>query len=138
MASNGPATELTLAVVSDRDIVVVRQACKDLASRLGFTASDLTVIATAISEIGRNVVAYAGQGEVRASLVSHNGRRGIRIETVDGGPGIPDPAFALVDGFSTSGSLGLGLPGARRLMDEFELESAPGAGTTVRMTKWVR
>lgn len=130
--------DLRVAIATDSDIVLARQEGRRLASRLDFSPSDLTVIAAAISEIARNIVTYATQGEVQFSLVEKNGRHGIVVVASDHGPGIRDVGQALEDGFSTSGSLGLGLPGAKRLMDEFEVQSELGRGTTVTMRKWAR
>lgn len=107
-----------------------------MATRIGFSGSDLTVIATAISEVVRNIVIYAESGELQLAEVQEGSRRGILIIAQDRGPGIPDIGQALLDGFSTGGSLGLGLPGARRLMDEFDIFSVVGEGTTVTMKKW--
>jgi serine/threonine-protein kinase RsbT len=131
-------TELRVPIQTDADIVVARQEGRRLASQLEFTGSDLTVIASAISEIARNIVEYAKQGEIEMRRAERNGRRGILVVARDNGPGIRDISMALQDGYSTSGSLGLGLPGARRLMDEFEIVSEPGKGTTVTMRKWTR
>ena len=131
-------TELKVPIQGDADIVVARQEGRRLASNLEFTGSDLTVIASAISEIARNIVAYAKTGEIEMKHAERNGRRGIVVIARDNGPGIKDIAQAMLDGFSTAGSLGLGLPGARRLMDEFEITSEPGKGTTVIMRKWAR
>ena len=113
-----------------------RQTGRRMAAELGFTASQLTMIATAISELARNVMTYAGSGEVRLQLRENGAKRGILVVAQDEGPGIEDIEAAMQDGFSTGSSLGLGLPGARRLMDEFEIVSAPGQGTTVTATKW--
>ncbi|HKV75933.1 MAG TPA: anti-sigma regulatory factor [Gemmatimonadales bacterium] len=130
---------LRIPIASDQDIVAARQQGRQLAAQLEkFSPSDLTVIAAAISEIVRNIVEYAGHGEVELSLIEQRDRRGILIVARDQGPGIPDIGLALQDGFSTSGSLGVGLPGARRLMDEFEIQSSNGDGTTVIMRKWAR
>jgi anti-sigma regulatory factor (Ser/Thr protein kinase) len=104
---------------------------------VGFSATDLTLIATAISEIARNIVKFADHGEIVITAVSESGRRGVTVVGRDVGPGIPDPALALQDGYSTYHGLGLGLPGARRLMDHLEIVSVPGEGTTVTMEKWV-
>ena len=130
--------ERRIAIESDIDIVTARKAGRELASELTFGQSDLTVIAAAISEVARNIYSYAGRGEIRVSLVEHNGRRGIEVVAEDSGPGIVDVELAFQDGYSTSGSLGLGLPGVRRLMDECEVRTAPGEGTTVRLRKWAR
>lgn len=130
--------ETSVRVASDVDIVTARQEGRQLASSLNFSSSDLTVVAAAISEIARNIVTYAGSGDVSLSIVEKNGRRGIMIVARDEGPGIEDISLALRDGYSTSGSLGLGLSGARRLVDEFEIDSALGRGTCVTMRKWER
>jgi serine/threonine-protein kinase RsbT len=121
----------------DADVVVARQRGRDLAAGAGFSATDQTVIATAISEMARNIVKFAERGEVVLTMVTQAGRRGLRVVVRDVGPGIEDPDEAMRDGYSTYHGLGLGLPGARRLMDHFELESVPGEGTTVTMEKWV-
>ena len=126
-----------IAITRDADIVAARQAGRELASQVGFKGSDLTLIATAISEVARNIVVYAKQGEIALCLLDEGGRHGLSVVARDEGPGIADFEKAMRDGFSTGGSLGLGLPGARRLMDDFEIESRLGAGTTVTMRKWV-
>ncbi|MBV9508712.1 MAG: anti-sigma regulatory factor [Caulobacteraceae bacterium] len=104
--------------------------------KAGFKGSDLTLIATAISEVARNIVVYAQRGEISLRLATGGGRQGIEVVATDEGPGIADLEQAMQDGFSTGRSLGLGLPGARRLMDEFEIASTVGKGTTVTMRKW--
>jgi serine/threonine-protein kinase RsbT len=131
-----PAEESRVPINSDQDIVLARQRGRTIAVDAGFSAVDATLIATAISELARNIVTYAKCGEISLSAVSQNGRRGITIIASDKGPGITDTKRALRDGFSTSGSLGLGLPGVRRLMDDFEISSEPGQGTRVTVTKW--
>lgn len=131
------ADETCVTVDRDVDIVTARQVARNLAVEAGFRGSDLTLIATAISEIARNMVIYADGGQVRMALASKNGRMGIEMVAADRGPGIPDIGQAMQDGFSTGRSLGLGLPGARRLMDEFEIISEVGQGTTVTMRKWL-
>jgi len=118
-------------------VVLARQQGRKVAARAGFTATELAVIATAISEIARNIVKFAKRGEVVVSVISENERTGITVVARDVGPGIPDVARAVQDGYSTYGGLGLGLPGAKRLMDEFEILSEVGKGTTVTMTKWM-
>jgi serine/threonine-protein kinase RsbT len=128
--------EIRVAIKADQDIVLARQKGRALAAALGFSAVDATLIATAISELARNIVVYARRGEVTLQAVRGTNRKGILIVASDDGPGIPDIRQALRDGFSTSGSLGLGLPGVRRLMDEFEITSQPGQGTTVAVRKW--
>jgi serine/threonine-protein kinase RsbT len=129
---------MRVAVSRDADIVTARQLGRELAAKAGFAGSDLTLIATAISEVARNIVSYAENGEILLDLAERNGRRGLLVVAQDHGPGIADIDQAMQDGFSTGKSLGLGLPGARRLMDEFEIASEPGKGTTVTMRKWCR
>jgi serine/threonine-protein kinase RsbT len=131
-----PPREIRVAINSDQDIVVARQKGRALAVELGFSAVDATFLATAISELARNIVAYAGKGEIALIAVRGSQRQGVTIVASDSGPGIPDVQQALRDGFSTSGSLGMGLPGVRRLMDEFEIKSKSGRGTTVIVKKW--
>jgi serine/threonine-protein kinase RsbT len=125
-------------IASDSDIVVARQVGRAFAMALGFTGSDLTLIATAISEVARNIVVYAGHGEVLVDAAADGQRRGIVIIARDRGPGIADVNRAMQDGYSTSGSLGMGLPGAKRLMSELEIDTEVGKGTTVTMRKWLR
>jgi serine/threonine-protein kinase RsbT len=125
-----------VAINSDQDIILARQKGRALAAELGFAASDATLIATAISELARNIVSYARRGEIVLKVVNGANQQGLSIIASDRGPGIPDIRQALRDGFSTSGSLGMGLPGVRRLMDEFEITSQPGRGTTVAVKKW--
>ncbi len=122
---------------SDRDIIFARHKGKELASKLGFSNTDLTLIATAISELARNIVLYAKSGEISLQTVHQGERRGLSVVASDEGRGIPDVQRALQDGFSTSHSLGLGLPGVRRLMDEFEITSEVNRGTMVSVKKWV-
>ncbi len=118
------------------DIVTARQAGHHLARQLGFSLTDVTMIATAISEIARNITSYAGRGEVRVAVQNREGRRALVVRAEDEGPGIVDIERALEDGYSTGRGLGLGLPGARRLMDRLIVESEPGRGTIVEMWKW--
>ena len=127
-----------MAIGSDADIVVAREKGRKLAAQCGFPSTDLAVIATAISELARNIVHYAGRGAIILRLVDEKGRRGVEVVAADDGPGIPDVALAMQDGYSTSRSLGLGLPGVRRLMDEFQIASEFGKGTTVTFRKWRR
>lgn len=108
-----------------------------MASEIGFNGSDLTVVATAISELARNILKYARVGEIVLRQVHQSPKRGILIIARDEGPGIPDVQLALRDGYTTSQGLGLGLPGTRRLMDEFEIHSTVGRGTTVTAKKWI-
>jgi len=130
--------EVQITIETEADIVVARQKGRELAARGGFSTTDQTLIATAISEVARNIMQYARRGEIILSALEITGRRGIDVLARDDGPGIADLALAMQDGYSTGNSLGLGLPGVRRLMDEFNLESVPGRGTTVRLKKWVR
>ncbi|HWX60764.1 anti-sigma regulatory factor [Bradyrhizobium sp.] len=125
-------------IAHDGDIVEARRKGRELAQTIGFVGSDLTIIATAISEIARNIVVYADRGEISLSVADNGGRRGIVVVARDEGPGISDIERAMRDGYSTGKSLGLGLPGARRLMDDFEIVSAVGEGTIVTMRKWKR
>jgi serine/threonine-protein kinase RsbT len=119
------------------DIVTARQQGRALASQLGFSSIEQTLIATAISEVARNIVVYARSGEIILKTVQRNGSKpGIVIVAHDEGPGIPDVALAMQNGYSTTNSLGLGLPGAKRMMDEFEIVSEVGKGTTITMKKW--
>ena len=128
-----------VAITTDADVVTARQRARSMGGELGFTSTDLTLLATAISEVARNITAYAGEGELRLRIVrATNGRQGIEVVASDEGPGIANVELALQDGYTTGGGLGLGLPGARRLVDEFELQTAPGEGTTVRLVKWGR
>jgi serine/threonine-protein kinase RsbT len=128
-----------IAIESDADVVTARQRARQLAIGLEMPSTDQTLLATAISEVARNITAYAKRGEVSLELVRDGaGRRGIRVVAHDDGPGIADLERALTDGYTTGGGLGLGLPGARRLVDEFEIETAPGQGTTVTLVKWTR
>lgn len=128
--------EIRVAINSDQDIVLARQKGRALAAEFGFTASDATLIATAISELARNIVSYARRGQIILKILNITSRQGLSIIATDDGPGIPDLSQAMRDGFSTSGSLGMGLPGVRRLMDDFEITSKPGRGTIVAVKKW--
>lgn len=132
------ADEVCIPVSSENDIVTARQKGRELASSLGFSNTDLVLIATAISEVTRNIVEYAKNGELCLSIIKKGDRRGIVVIARDRGPGIPNIELAMQDGYSTGHSLGLGLPGAKRLMDEFEIVSEVGKGTTVTMKKWVQ
>jgi serine/threonine-protein kinase RsbT len=133
----GREGEVRVPIRTDADVVAARQAARELAARLEFSATELTMIATAVSEVVRNIVRFAGSGEVVVELVDEP-RSGIRVVARDTGPGIPDVDLALRDGYSTYSGLGLGLPGAQRLMDQFAVVSERGRGTTVTMIKWRR
>jgi len=129
--------EIRIPVRADPDVVLARQAAREIAARVGFSRTELTVIATAVSEVARNIVRFADVGEVVVELLAEP-RPGVRVVARDTGPGIPDVERALTDGYSSYHGLGLGLPGARRLMDEFALVSARDQGTTVTMIKWLK
>ena len=131
------ADSVCITVSRDADVVEARQRGREVAARVGFSDVDQTLIATAISEITRNIVKFAARGEVVISPISSEGRRGVSVVARDVGPGVGDPTSAMKDGFSTYHGLGLGLPGAKRLMDRFDLVSAPDEGTTVTMEKWL-
>ena len=105
---------------------------------LGFSSTDLTLLATAISEVARNITTYAGEGELTLRVLEDGHRSGIEVVASDEGPGIADVELAMRDGYTTGNGLGLGLPGARRLVDEFELQTALGSGTSIRLVKWTR
>jgi serine/threonine-protein kinase RsbT len=128
--------EICISVASDADMVPARAEGRALAERLGFSRTDATLIATAISEVGRNILVHAGSGEIVLSQLHENGRDGLEVVARDSGPGITDVDAALRDGYASRGGLGLGLPGARRLMDEFDIASRLGEGTVVTMKKW--
>jgi serine/threonine-protein kinase RsbT len=125
-------------IVTDDDVVRVRQLVRAAAVATKLTLVDQTKLVTAASELARNTLVHGGGGRAEVEPVSNGSRRGIRIRFVDEGPGIADIDRALTDGYSSGGGLGLGLSGARRLMDEFQLTTAPGAGTTVTAVKWER
>ena len=128
--------EVRVRITTDDDIVTARQEGRRLSAGLGFSSTDLTLIATAISEVARNIRLYAGEGQVLLSLVREGSREGIVVVARDKGPGIANLELAMQDGYSSGGSSGLGLPGARRLMDEFDIRSRLGEGVTVTMKKW--
>ena len=128
--------EIRVPINSDQDIVRARQKSRSLAAALGFSSGDATLIATAISELTRNIVTYARSGEIRLTVLNGSIRQEIQLVAYDKGPGIPDIPQALRDGFSTSGSLGMGLSGVKRLVDESEIVSAESSGTTVTARKW--
>ena len=131
--------ESVIPIESDADVVIARQRARAMASELELTSTDQTLLATAISEVARNITTYATRGEVLLSIVRDNGgREGIRVIARDDGPGIEDVEQALQDGYTSGGGLGLGLPGARRLVHEFHIETAPGRGTTVTLVMWER
>jgi serine/threonine-protein kinase RsbT len=129
--------EFRVPVSTDTDVVAARQQGRTLAAKLGFSSSEATIVATAISELARNIVLYAMRGEIVLTVENHNHNGPILVITArDEGKGIADLRLALQDGYSTSGRLGVGLPGVRRLMDEFEISSTVGRGTVVVVKKW--
>jgi serine/threonine-protein kinase RsbT len=129
--------DIVVDIDNSDDIVAARKAGHQLALDLGFSLTDVTMIATAISEIARNITSYAGRGAVRVAVADREGRKALVVRAEDDGPGIADIERAMEDGYSTGRGLGMGLPGARRLMDRLIVESALGRGTVVEMWKWV-
>lgn len=125
-----------LEIRTSSDVVAVRQATRALAEQTGLSLVDQTKLVTAASELARNTLDYGGGGTVRVDLLENGGRRGVRLVFEDQGPGIPNVAEAMKDGFTTGSGLGLGLGGARRLVNEFAIESAPGQGTRVTIARW--
>lgn len=136
-SKRGPAAvQMCVPIQSSADILEARKKGREMAGELGFSPTDRTLIATAISELARNIVLYAGHGELCLGAVSRMGNTGIVITVCDKGPGIRDIRSAMQEGFSTSRRLGLGLPGVKRIMDEFEMVSKPMIGTTLIVRKW--
>lgn len=127
-----------VGIKGSEDVVLARQIAREMAKELGFGLADQTRITTAVSELSRNIYLYAGTGRVVVKALSESAKKGIQIIAEDKGPGIPDIEMAMQDGYSTSKGLGQGLPGTRRLMDEFEIKSEVGKGTTVTIRKWLR
>ncbi|HSS31010.1 MAG TPA: ATP-binding protein [Nitrospiraceae bacterium] len=132
------ASETVVPITTDTDVVAARQKGRELAAELGFVSTDSTLLATAISELARNIVRYAKHGEIVIAPIQSGDRVGITVVARDKGPGIASILLAMQDGYSTSGGLGLGLPGVKRLMDEFHLASDANVGTTVTIKKWKR
>jgi serine/threonine-protein kinase RsbT len=132
------ANEKVVPINTDTDVVAARQKGRELATVLGFVSTDSTLLATAISELARNIIRYAKKGEILIASVQSGDRVGITVVARDNGPGIANISLAMQDGFSTSGGLGLGLPGVKRLMDEFHLVSDVNKGTRVTIKKWKR
>jgi serine/threonine-protein kinase RsbT len=131
------ACDIVVDIRNPDDIVEARKAGHRLALDLGFSLTDVTMIATAISEIARNITSYAGRGAVRVAVAEREGRKALVVRAEDDGPGIVDIERAMEDGYTTGRGLGMGLPGARRLMDRLIVESALGKGTVIEMWKWV-
>src|ERR1700689_3195119 len=131
------ADDVVVDVGHPDDIVAACQAGHQLARDMGFSLTDVTMIATAISEVARNITSYAGAGAIRVAVQDREGRLALVVRAEDDGPGIANIERALEDGYSTGRGLGLGLPGARRLMDRLIVESTPGQGTMIEMWKWI-
>jgi serine/threonine-protein kinase RsbT len=127
-----------IAVTTDQDVVRVRQLVRTFAVAVKLSLVDQTKLVTAASELARNTLVYGGGGYVEIGRVENGRRHGLRIVFADEGPGIPDLALALTDGYTTGGGLGLGLSGSRRLVDEFDIVTAVGQGTSITVTKWCR
>lgn len=127
---------IVLPLRADEDVVRLRQTLRECLVAIGFSLIDQTKMITAASELGRNTLRYGGGGEVHIEKVQSGSRRGATLSFIDRGPGIPDVELALTDGYTTGNGMGLGLGGARRLADDFELHTVPGEGTTVRISKW--
>lgn len=132
------SNQSSVEIQTEWDIVAARQLGRNVAKELGFGTVDQARITTAISELARNIYLYAGQGRIEIQRLTENGINGILIIATDNGPGIPDVRKVMEDGFSTSGGLGAGLPGVKRLMDDFRIETTLGEGTDIRATKWLR
>ncbi|MBI0579535.1 anti-sigma regulatory factor [Neobacillus cucumis] len=130
--------ESYVKIISEWDIVEARQLGRNIAKELGFGTVDQARITTAISELARNIYLYAGEGEIHIECLHEFGRIGLKVTAMDQGPGIRDIRKVMEDGYSTSGGLGAGLPGVKRLMDNFDLISSPGKGTTIQVEKWLR
>jgi serine/threonine-protein kinase RsbT len=135
-ATEVTGTVETIAIRADFDVVEARRRLRELVQPLPYSAADLAMIATAVSELARNILVYAREGEIVLSLIGGGKRIGVLVVARDDGPGIADLELVMRDGYSTSRGLGLGLPGSKRLVDEFEIESQVGVGTTVKVTKW--
>ena len=126
------------AINAESDIVVARRTVRDLATQMGFGLTDVTRVVTAASELARNIFKYAGCGVMRWARIQQGGRQGLELQFIDKGPGIPDIPLAMQEGYSSSNGLGMGLPGAKRMVDEMDVQSAAGQGTTITLRKWVR
>lgn len=138
MEETEASLEQSVAIATDQDVVRVRQAMRALAVQASLSLVDQTKVITAASELARNTLIYGGGGEARMMLVRRAHRAGVRVTFSDEGPGIADTNLAFTDGYTTGGGLGLGLSGARRLVDEFEIDTGAGAGTRITITKWGR
>jgi serine/threonine-protein kinase RsbT len=136
--TSAAADHVEVPIAGDDDVVRVRQLVRTFAQRAKLSLVDQTKLVTATSELARNTLNYGGGGTAEVRLVSKGNRAGVRAEFIDSGPGIPDVGLALTDGWTSGGGLGLGLSGAKRLVDEFELDTEAGRGTTVTVVKWAR
>ncbi len=134
--SNNDVDALVLPIRSDEDVVRLRQSVRELMIAAGFSLIDQTKMITAASELARNTLRYGGGGEAHMEKLWQGMRQGVSLTFIDHGPGIEDMAKALTDGYTTGGGMGLGLSGAKRLADEFDIVSVPGEGTTVKISKW--
>jgi serine/threonine-protein kinase RsbT len=128
--------DVRVPIAGDGDVIAARQTGRVLSLRMGFSSAEATIVATAISELARNIVLYASRGEIAIRPERRGARVGLTVIARDEGPGIPDVGRAMQDGYSSGGRLGVGLPGVRRLMDDFQIASSAGDGTTVTATKW--
>lgn len=126
----------TMQIVREQDVVLFRNRVREYSTKIGMSLVNQTKLITAASELVRNMLKYANGGQVIIEVISKNAQNGVRLTFVDEGPGIPDVQQAMQDGFSTGKSLGLGLPGAKRLVNEFDITSSPGEGTSVKITHW--
>ena len=126
----------TQAINIEQDVVLARQTARKLATECGMRLIDLTKMVTAVSELARNTMVYGGGGDMDWQILDENSRVGLRLTFRDDGPGIPDIKLAMTDGWTSGSGLGLGLTGAKRLVDEFELDTAPGKGTRITITRW--
>jgi len=130
-------TTACIAISTNSDIILARELGRKMGKELGFSETDLTIIATVISEVARNIIVFAKNGNITLIKVRHANKAGLEIIAEDKGPGIPDVFLAMQDGYSTGKGLGLGLPGVRRLTDEFEIFSENGKGTKISVKKWI-
>jgi serine/threonine-protein kinase RsbT len=135
---SGGETAGAMPITANDDVVRARQLVRTLAQECRLSLVDQTKLVTAASELARNTLVHGGGGTMRAGLADHGGRRGVRVEFADSGPGIPDLDLALTDGWTSGSGLGLGLSGSRRLVDEFTVDTEPGRGTVVTIAKWAR
>ncbi|RON24495.1 anti-sigma regulatory factor [Pseudomonas brassicacearum] len=131
-----PRSSGTHPIHIEQDVVLARQLARKLATECGMRLIDLTKMVTAVSELARNTMVYGGGGDMDWQIIDENSRVGLRLTFRDEGPGIPDIKLAMTDGWTSGSGLGLGLTGAKRLVDEFELDTAPGQGTRITITRW--